>query len=121
VAFFPLDAAAAAHRIGLLGDGDKLEENTLRLKRARHLAGRQSGSRLGVAHNRFNLGHVPADDSKELIPEKVRGFRHGSRRESGRQGYGRRYAICLRSHENSPRVRHNCATVACRLTDGAFS
>ncbi len=84
------DMAAPAHRIGLFGDGDELEQNALRLQGAAHLIVGEFRAGGEASQHRFDLRHVALDHQHELIDEKGRGLLDGARGEGRGRGGGRR-------------------------------
>ena len=85
-----LDTAAPAHRIGLFGDRDELEQNALRLQGAAHLIVGELRAGGEASQHRFDLRHVALDDQHELIDEKGRRLLDGARGEGRGRGGGRR-------------------------------
>ncbi len=95
------DMAAPAHRIGLFGDGDELEQNALRLQGAAHLIVGELRAGGEASQHRFDLRHVALDHQHELIDEKGRGLLDGARGEGRGRGGGRRVRKERRSSEIS--------------------
>ncbi len=82
------DMAAPAHRIGLFGDGDELEQNALRLQGAAHLVVGELRAGGEASQHRFDLRHVALDHQHELIDEIGRGLLDGARGEGRGRGGG---------------------------------
>ena len=70
----PLDLAAAAHRGILLGDGEKLEPDALRLQRAGHQLWRKLRDIGAAPEHRLDLGLMPPHHLDEKPEQEIGRF-----------------------------------------------
>ena len=88
-----LDLAAAAHGGILIGNGEKLEPDTLRLQRAGHQLRAEAGNIGAAEQHRFDLGLVPTHHFEQKLEQEIGRFLG---RNSADDGFGRAGLQALR-------------------------
>ena len=69
-----LDLAAAAHRGILIGDGEKLEPDALRLQRAGHQLGGEAGNIGAAEQHGLDLGLMPTHHFEQKLEQEIGSF-----------------------------------------------